>query len=353
MRAAVYYGRRDVRIESVKDPGPPRSGELLLEVIRAGICGTDVSEYLHGPQAIPVHRPDPATGYQGPVILGHEFLGRVVEVGPGVEGFQPGQRVVSGAGVWCGQCAWCRAGRTNLCERYYTLGLQADGGLAEYVRVPAKTCVHVAEECPDDAAALAQPLAVAVHAVHRAGVVAGQSVAVVGVGTIGSLIVAAAARRGARPLVAVDVKPERLRAAEALGATHCVQGSGSQAVQAVQQATGGQGADVVIESSGAAGSAELACAMVRRGGRILQVGLHHEPEPVALRDLVLREVDLITTVAHVCPVDLPEAVRLLADGALAQLVVDRVIGLPQLVPDGLMALAEGRARGKILVDPRA
>jgi len=351
MRAAVYHGTRDVRVEAVPDVGPPGPGEVVLVVTRAGICGTDAAEYLHGPHAIPVHRPDPVTGYQGPVILGHEFVGRVVAVGPGVEGLEPGTRVVSGAGVWCGQCAWCRAGRPNLCARYYTLGLQAHGGLAEQVRVPARTCWPVAASCPDEAAALAQPLAVAVHAVARSGVAPGDTLAVVGVGGIGALVVAVARARGVAPVVAVDVERARLRTAEALGATAVA--AADEAVAVVGGLTGGEGAAVVVESAGAPRALDLALRLVRRGGRLLQVGLPEGRPALDLRALVLREVDVVTTVAHVCPTDLPAAVRLLETTDLARHVVDRTIALADLVPAGLLALAERRARGKILVDPRA
>src|SRR4051794_9130944 len=120
MRAAVYHGPGDVRIEARRDPPAPGGGELLLDVLRASICGTDAAEYDHGPVLA-----------EPPLVLGHELVGRVVAVGPGVGGIAAGDRVVTGAGVSCGTCARCTEGRTNLCERYFTLGLQADGGLAE------------------------------------------------------------------------------------------------------------------------------------------------------------------------------------------------------------------------------
>jgi (R,R)-butanediol dehydrogenase/meso-butanediol dehydrogenase/diacetyl reductase len=353
MKAAVYYGTRDVRIEHRPEPRQPGPGEVLLAVSRAGICGTDVSEYLHGPHVIPIHRPDPATGYQGPVILGHEFAGRVVAAGPDVAHFSPGQRVASGAGVWCGACAWCQAGRPNLCARYYTLGLQADGGLAALVRVPAKTCWPVPSACSDEAAALAQPLAVAIHAVTRSGVAPHEHLAVLGVGGIGSLIVAAARARGVRTIVAVDVDRNRLGVADALGATRVVHLGVDDPARVVHGVTGGDGADVVIESAGVPAAMDLAPCLVRRGGRILQVGLPHDRHPLNVRDLVLREVTLLTTVAHVCPTDLPEAVRLLATTDVAAHVLDRVIALDDLIDDGLLALATRRAGAKIVVDPQA
>ena len=132
MKAAVYHGRHDIRIQSVPEPGDPGPGEVVLEVARAAICGTDSSEWAHGPL---LTRP--------PVTLGHEFVGRVVSIGEGVVGLSHGDRVVSGAAVSCGHCEWCRAGRTNLCSTYLTLGLQLNGGLAQLVKTPAAVCRQV------------------------------------------------------------------------------------------------------------------------------------------------------------------------------------------------------------------
>ncbi|HVX31675.1 MAG TPA: alcohol dehydrogenase catalytic domain-containing protein, partial [Solirubrobacterales bacterium] len=133
MRAAVYHGAGDVRVESVAEPGEPGPGEVLIAPAMAAICGTDASEYAHGPHMIPLHERHPGSGLVGPLIIGHEFVGRVEATGDGVEGLAVGDRVVSGAGVSCGECDWCRAGRTNLCASYYTLGLSAPGGLADQV----------------------------------------------------------------------------------------------------------------------------------------------------------------------------------------------------------------------------
>src|SRR5260221_4680774 len=104
MQAALYYGKSDVRIETVPDPAAPGPGEVVLAVLSASICGTDVSEYMHGPLLVPLHERHPSSRYLGPVILGHEFVGRIVALGPEVTGLALGQRVVPGAGNWCGQC---------------------------------------------------------------------------------------------------------------------------------------------------------------------------------------------------------------------------------------------------------
>lgn len=350
MRAAVYHGARDVRVEERPVPRV-RPGHVLVRVSRSGICGTDASEYLHGPGMFPLHRRHPASGHEGPMIMGHEFAGEAVECGTGAERFE-GLRLATGAGVSCGACSWCSAGRTNLCASYWTLGLNADGGLAEYALVPASTCVAVPDGCSDDSAGLAQPLAVGLHAARRAGAAPGDTVVLVGAGAIGSFILCGLTTRRPDRVIALDIEDARLATATALGATEVVNVRGLDPVELVRDLTGGTGAQVVIESSGVSGSAQRAVRMAARGGRVLLVGLAPEPQTLDLADATLREVDLVTTVAHVGDEDIPEAMRALTDGRIATHLLDRVIGLDSLIEDGLGALAAGRATGKILIDPR-
>ncbi len=341
MKAAVYQGPGDIRIDSVADPEGARGGEVVIEVARAAICGTDSSEWAHGPL---LARP--------PVVLGHEFVGRVVDVGPDANGFAVGDRVVSGAGISCGECEWCRAGRTNLCAEYRTIGLHVDGGLAEYVRSPGFVCRHVPDGVSDDGAALAQPLAVALHAVRRSGLQAGQACAVIGVGGIGAFVVAAAVARGASPLIALDIDDARLATARSLGAHAAVNVRERSLADTIVEHTGGEGAHVVIEASGTAGGPAAALAAARRGGRVLIVGLQSGPRELDLFSFTVREVDLVTTLAHVCDVDLPDSLALLESSDVASTVIDRVIALDDLVDEGIRPLAEGSARGKIVVAPR-
>jgi threonine dehydrogenase-like Zn-dependent dehydrogenase len=347
----VFHGPGDVRVERVDAPDKPGAGEVILTIRRAAICGTDCAEYLHGPVLVPLERRHPVSGHVGPLILGHEFVGAVDAVGDGVAGLRVGDRVVSGAGVSCGRCSWCLAGRTNLCARYFTIGLHVHGGLAEHVRVPASTRLPVPESCSDDHAALAQPLAVGIHAVARGGVARGCDVAVIGVGGIGAFAVAAAAGRGAGRIVAIDIDPEKLELARRLGATDVIDARHDDPAATVLELTGGHGVDVALEASGGAGGPVTAIALTRRGGTVVIIGLQQQPVALDLLDLTLREIDVRSSMAHVLADDLPDALELLADGRLGDTVCDRLIGLSALVPDGLDALAAGRANGKIVVDP--
>ena len=341
MKAAVFHGPRDVRIEDVPEPNAPAADDVVLEVIRAAICGTDASEWDHGPILC---RPG--------VVLGHEFVGRVAGVGTDVTALRVGDRVVSGAGISCGRCAWCLRGRTNLCAEYRTLGLQVDGGLAEYVTSPASICRHVPDACDDDAAAMTQPLAVALHAISRVAQQPDDDVAVIGVGGIGAFIVAGASHRsdGGRVL-AIDVDASRLATASALGASETADATGRELAELLLELSGGVGFDVVIEASGAPHAPAAAIAGARRGGRVLLVGLHSAPRELDLTRMILREVDVFTTVAHVCDSDIPAALELLAGSDVAAVTAGPRIPLEALVEEGLRPLAERRAAGKILVTP--
>jgi threonine dehydrogenase-like Zn-dependent dehydrogenase len=339
MKAAVFHAPGDVRIEPIAEPPPPGPGELLIKVSKAALCGTDAAEWAHGPLLA-----------QPPVVLGHEFTGAVVAAGPDTKQFRAGTRVVSGAGISCGSCEWCVAGRTNLCATYQTLGLHRDGGLAELVLSPASICQAVPGELDDIGAAMAQPLAVALHAARRGRVAPGRSCAVIGAGGIGAFIIAAAASLGADPLIAIDVADGRLSTAAALGATMSVNAERQDAAESVRTATGQQGAHVVIEASGAPASPAAAMEMVRRGGDVVIVGLQPSPVELDLFSVATREVDLHGTLAHVCGDDLGEALKLLASTELATTVLGDVIPINDLVRGGLRPLAERTAHGKIVVD---
>jgi (R,R)-butanediol dehydrogenase/meso-butanediol dehydrogenase/diacetyl reductase len=343
VRAAVFHGPHDVRVEDVAEPAAAAGGEVVLEVVRAAICGTDASEWDHGPILC---RPG--------VVLGHEFVGRVVDLGAEVTDLHVGDRVVSGAGISCGHCFWCLRRRTNLCADYRTLGLQVDGGLAEYVASPASICRLVPDACDDDAAAMTQPLAVALHALGRVAQGKDETVAVIGAGGIGSFLVAGASRRALEGrVVAIDIDAERLATASALGASETADASGRDLAQLLLELSGGTGFDIVIEASGAPLAPSAAIAGARRGGRVLLVGLHGAPRELDLTGTILREIDIFTTVAHVCDADIPAALELLAETNIAAVTAGPRISLDTLVEEGLRPLAERRALGKILVTPSA
>jgi (R,R)-butanediol dehydrogenase / meso-butanediol dehydrogenase / diacetyl reductase len=350
MRAAVCHGARDIRIERVPRPRPA-PGEVLVRVHANGICGTDASEFV-SPQMYPLHARHPLTGHEGPLIPGHEFAGTIAEIGDEVEGFTEGERVVTGAALWCGECPQCRAGRTGICALYATVGLHRDGGLAEFVRVPAHI-VFRAESfgLSADLAVLTQPMAIAVHALRRGRSQAGENVLLIGVGGIGAFLTFALARIGAR-VVAVDVSDARLTVARELGAVETLHASDAATLTAAIGELG-FAPTLVFEVTGTDDGLAAAIGAVEPGGRIVNVGIAKHPIAVDARRLTTKELELIGTNALIGRDDVPEAARLLAlEPAVWESVAPCAVPLERIVEDGIVPILARRApRIKTLVDP--
>lgn len=342
MRAAVYHGPHDIRIEEVPVP-VPGDGDVLVRVLRSGLCGTDVTEWVAGPVMIPLHHRHPYSGHEGPTIPGHEMIGEIVSA-PADSGLKPGTIAASGAQVTCGECKTCRAGRINVCERLYTLGLNTHGGHAEYVSGPARYWIPAPEGLGLDAAGLTQPLAVGLHAARRSGSVPGDRVLITGAGAIGSFVLA-----GLRHLVpdieitVADIDRVKLDRAGRLGADHVLDSSTETPMS--------RHYDVVIEASGAPGLLVAALEYTRTGGRVLAVGLSATPQEIDPHDVVLREITIDSTNALVTPEDLPVALEILATTDLGTEMLDSVRPLGD-VAAALDELATGRVQGKILIDPQ-
>lgn len=354
MRAAVYHGRGDIRFEQVPVPSPG-PGELLLEVGTAGVCGSDVGEWAHGPQQHWFDAPHPATGHQGAIIPGHEFSGTVVAVGAGVDRSWLGTQVASCGSVACGRCDACRRGQSNQCRQYAGVGLHRHGALAEYVVTPPENCLSVAGSgLTLDEAALCQPMSIAVHNVSRAGGVSDQVVVVLGVGGIGTFLVYALAESGAH-VVAADVDPDRLALAHELGARQAVLVAGDADDPAVLRAALGEDdLRVVFEVSGTPGGVATALELAPRGCRIVLVGIQKAPIEIDLGAVTMEEKILIGTNALVREIDFPRAVELVARRAGRWAVIaPRVVPLESYVEEALRPMSEGRPKAiKTLVDPQ-
>ncbi len=341
--AAVLYGPDDLRVESrpVRSPGP---GEVLVRVAVCGVCGSDATEYSRGPVLTVL-----------PVTLGHEFAGTVEAVGEGVD-LPIGAAVVCGAGISCGRCKPCRAGRTNLCRVYRTAGLQVDGGLAGFATVPASTLWDVSTldggaSLAADTLGLAQPMAIAVHAVARSGLSRGQDAVIVGIGGIGAFIVHAAAATVARVL-AVDRSPERLDLARSLGATAVLE-TGGASIRDTLSSLGWE-ADVLFEVSGSTAGLEAVLAAADPGATIVPVGIQRGDVPVPLGAWTLREYTIVGTVAHAIADDLPRAVELLAAREDWTDIAAEVLPLSHVAEGALRPILDGASRQvKTLIDPWA
>jgi (R,R)-butanediol dehydrogenase/meso-butanediol dehydrogenase/diacetyl reductase len=325
MKAARWYGRRDLRVESVPEPVPV-VGQVLIEVERVGLCGTDLEEYLEGP-----------IDGRPPVILGHEIVGWVAAC-PGGE-LAVGTRVVPDVVAGCGTCWWCARHQPGLCPQLVVLGLQRDGGLAEYMLAEATTCVVVPDNLSPNVAVFAEPASVAVRALRKAGDLTAARVAVVGLGTIGNLVVQLAATTGATMVHGIDPSSSR-RALAARADSVAAPGS------VVEQY------DVVVECAGTQAAVTSAIELARPGGTVVLVGTGAEHLQFPVRDVVLREKRVLGSAAHVWDEDVAAAVALLARGVLEpKPLVSKVIDLDGVVAHGLAALASDPQLLKIIVVP--
>lgn len=289
MKAARLHGARDIRLDDVPEPGPPGPGEALIAVATVGVCGSDLHTYLDGRIG--------DTRVESPVVLGHEFAGRIIALGPeAIGGFheplQVGMRVAVEPTVSCWHCEMCEIGNPNLCENQYFYGLWPhDGALQQQMRVMARNCFPIPDSISDSAAALLEPLGVALHSVDLGKLKVARSVAVLGCGPIGLLTIKAARLSGAGPIYAFDCYPWRAEKAQAWGATDAWTVDAGDPVARIQELTRGRGVDVAFEAAWADHSIQQAFDMARLGGRVVLTGIPGE-DRLEMRHSVARRKGL-------------------------------------------------------------
>jgi (R,R)-butanediol dehydrogenase/meso-butanediol dehydrogenase/diacetyl reductase len=335
MKAARLHGIGDIRIETVADPGAPGPGEVLLRVLAAGICGSDLHNFRTGQWFARL-----------PVTPGHELAGEVVAVGAGVETVRPGDLVVADSRVPCGACEHCRAGRGNLCVRLGYVGEVCEGGFAEAVNLPARALLRVDPAVPPAVAALSEPLGVALHVRRRLDPAPDAPILVVGCGPIGGLAALVLAEAGFGPVLVADRNPGRLAlVAEVAGAVPVALER-----EAVLAATGGRGVGFAVEATGSTAALSALLGIVANGARIALVGIFHGKLELDPNVIVEREIDL-----RGCAVfadEQREAVNLLpALAARLERLVAPAIGLDALPEAYATLIAGGGAALKTIVTP--
>lgn len=335
MRAACYIGDRSLAVVEV-EARAPQAHEVAIDVGFTGICGTDL-HVLGGAMDRRVSIP---------AILGHEMAGTVAAIGEGVEEWGLGARVSVMPLRWCGECPACRAGHTHICHRLDFLGIDSPGSMQTQWIVPADVLVALPPSLALMHAALAEPTAVAVHDVSRAALRAGERVVVVGGGPIGVLIACVARARGA-DVVLLEVSERRLELARELG-FEALDSSRPQAEEFIADWTGGAGADVAFEVSGAVAGLQTATGVLATRGRLVVVAIHPTPQPVDLFRVFWRELTIIGARVYERP-DFEEAVRLLDSGEIpAERLITRVAPLGE-VANAFAELEAGTAM-KVLID---
>jgi L-iditol 2-dehydrogenase len=307
MKAAIYRGPDAVALGDWPEPdaGP---GELVLRLRGCGLCGSDVAKI--------------GSEHPAPAVFGHEVVGEIIEVGPGVERFRPGDRVAAAHHVPCFRCHYCRRGSPSMCRAFKRTNLDP-GGFAEVVRVPAPNVAWATFEIPahvsDGAASFIEPLGCCLRAVRRAAPEAGDTAVVIGLGSIGCLFLQLLARAGVA-VVGVDPVPGRVDAATRLGGQAVA--SPADAGRRVAALTAGRGADLVVVTGGGAGVLAWAAEVVRDGGTVhVFAGGPGAALPIALRSLYHRELTVTATYSS-SPADLAEAHRAIVAG---EVILDPLI----------------------------
>lgn len=306
MNAAIYSGVGNA--EYVEMPVPePKNGETLIKVESVGICGTDISIYSgKHPRA------------KAPLVMGHEVGGVVCKIsGKSAAGVEIGTRVTFFPLISCGTCGTCLSGKTYVCDSLKLIGIDFDGGMAEYVSVPTESVIPVPADWNKNRAALMEPVAVAVHAVRRSSVKPGDRVLVLGAGIIGNLCAQMAKTSGATQVVIADLTQYRLNIAAKVGLTPININDGD-IISRANELTGGAGFDVTMECSGSAAAQHTAIAATRVLGEIIVVGMPKEPPAVDLRMVAFKELSMIGTrvyekIDFTRAIDLVEQERILVD----------------------------------------
>jgi 2-desacetyl-2-hydroxyethyl bacteriochlorophyllide A dehydrogenase len=337
MTLAVRYTAArtlDTAPAEARSPGP---GEVELAPAYVGICGTDL-HIFHG---------DMDARVAAPAVLGHEMSGRVVGVGPDVEGWRPGDAVTVMPLRWDGTCPACRAGHRHVCQHLDFIGIDSPGAMQQRWTVPASTLIRLPGSLPLDRAALVEPTAVAVHDVGRAEVRDGEKAVVVGGGPVGILIALVARAAGADVRV-VELSGHRRLLAQELGLATW-DPAADDVPELTRQWTGGAGADVAFEVSGAAGGVDTAVEVLGVRGRLCLVAIHPRPREVNLHRFFWRELTLVGARLYDRS-DFERAVALVADGTVpAERLISKVVPLTE-APAAFEALEGGGDVMKILLD---
>jgi (R,R)-butanediol dehydrogenase/meso-butanediol dehydrogenase/diacetyl reductase len=344
MRAAVWRGQRNIVVEDVAEPDDPHDSEVVVEVLRAGICGTDIHEYLAGPTFIP-----PTVSR---VVLGHEFSATVAVVGEAVTGFCPGDRVAVVPHQSCGRCVFCRRGMLQHCQNLQLVGLSLDGAFTRFVRVREHQLVHLPESVSDEAGALVEPLAVALRALRLPGVRIGDDAVVIGAGPIGLCTIAAARALGLRRVIVVEKMPRRAALAARLGADRVIDPRETDARQEVRDLTAGRGVDVALECVGHIETMNLAIDVVRPGGVAIVIGIGETSGGLNLDAAVVQEKEIRGCIGYF-EGEWQTVVDLIASGRLdPSPLVTRTVDIEDIVTHGFEAIVGDRDECvKVLVRP--
>lgn len=307
LRAVCLYGPKDIRVVEVNEPKPD-FGEVVIKVKAASICGTDM-HYYRG-EAFPVKLP---------IIIGHEYSGVVVEVGEGVKNIAKGDRVIGPPYVGCGRCHYCLSGRHQLCLNRLAFGVNIDGCMAEYVKIPmadVALCKLPNELTFEEGALIGDMFSTAFHCIERAEIRAGDVVVIFGTGPIGLSTALIVNMSGVSRVVAVDCRDEALNNAGKLGISSTINIEKEDVAEKVRKLTNGLGADIAIDAAGAQETLKSAIGCLKMGGRLVIEAVFTNLPKINLKKVTMGELEIH---GSLCPADIKNLNRVITFIKLRQI----------------------------------
>lgn len=335
MKGLITVAPREMSLQDLAEPGTPKPGYVLLQVVAVGMCGSDYGLYLGS---------HPLAEF--PRIQGHEFSARILEYGTETQKLLPvGALVAVEPLVPCGHCYPCRNGKYNCCETLQLFGVHVDGGLEKYVAVPEKL-IHSAEGIDEDLAAFSEPMSIALQGVRRGNVKPGEFVLVMGAGPVGQAAIIAATDLGAR-VAALDIVDERLELARGSGAELALNSSGPVASE-IRAWSGGDGPAIIIDATGAPAALDAAIELVAASGRIVMIGISDKTMAVPIAAMTRKELTILGS--RNSAGIFAEAVNLVRrnQNKISALVTHK-IGLAQVADTIELALRDPKSVEKIIV----
>jgi (R,R)-butanediol dehydrogenase/meso-butanediol dehydrogenase/diacetyl reductase len=340
MKALVYEGKNDIAFKQIEQP-VPATGEALIRVKAAGICGTDLS-ILAGkhPRA------------KAPLIMGHEFSGDIVSINSDKpEGLKVGERVTAEPLISCGECIACKSGFAYVCHNLKLYGIDRNGAFAQYVTVATDRLYKVPDSIGYQSAALIEPLAVAVHAVRSSGLKAGDSVCVLGAGPIGLLTALVLKNSGADRILVCEREPYRIKLAREYG-FHIIEADRGNTVEEIMELTSGRGVDIVFEAAGGASTFVTATKICRVRGEVVMIAMPKDLVPCDIVSLTFKEL-VVKGVRVYAPYDFERAINIMSNSGID---FSKLLSSPFPLERGVEAFTKagkGKEVMRVLIDTGA
>ncbi len=336
MKAAVFKGTREITIE---DRPIPEIGEndVLVRVAYCGICGSDVQAYKMG-------------NYPEDIVIGHEIVGYIEKVGRNVDNLEEGACVVVNALIPCGECFYCRQGRSNLCNSLDQVGITRDGGLAEYISVPSRAIHELADDKDLYKYTLVDPLSNVLHAIYLSSFKPLNITLVQGAGPIGLLTINVLKNFGARKILVSEISPMRLELAKRIGASHLINPLEENIFEVIDSETDGEGVDIIFDCTGAPEAIQANATLVRKGGEIIVIGICEVPVNFDFFTLVYHEITIKGSYAQRI-IEYDDAIKMIQKHNIRYRdVITKIVSLDSVIDAFKILASKKPIEGKIVVN---